>query len=267
MQRAKQAWKAITATTTKAIIAGTAILAALAVAGLSALSPPPKHAPQNATHPMRLSAAAASDGTVITTAAAEWHLSADRTTTLQPPARPAWVRARRGTTLTALASRICGKAADWSGLYVTNKRRIGPNPALLAAGTNLKVRCFHTYVALPRPPRPRPALVRARVSAPAPAPAPVPPPSGGVLSAAQIGQLWLSEGGSPAAEMTAECIAEHESGGNTQAISPSNDWGLFQINAGGYAMLNAAANTQRAIAMSSNGTNWSAWTTHSMCGV
>lgn len=117
----------------------------------------------------------------------------------------------------------------------------------------------------------RAAALRFQVPAPSPQPVPVvpgpPAPSGGVvLSAAQIGALWVAQGGSPAAEQVAVCIAEHESGGNTQAVSPTDDWGLFQINQGGPAMLNAAANTRRAIEMSSNGTNWSAWTTASACG-
>src|SRR5881392_1645971 len=75
-------------------------------------------------------------------------------------------------------------------------------------------------------------LTCGRCSLPGPLPGPLPgskpsskhssssgsAPAGGVLSAAQIGALWLQEGGSPGAEQTAECIAEHESGGNTQAI-------------------------------------------------
>jgi hypothetical protein len=88
-----------------------------------------------------------------------------------------------------------------------------------------------------------------------------------ILSAAQIGQLWVSEGGSAGTEATAVCIAEHESDGNTHAFSPTNDWGVWQINGGGTAMWNPQANAQRAIAMSSDGTNWAAWTTAGACGV
>jgi len=88
-----------------------------------------------------------------------------------------------------------------------------------------------------------------------------------VLSAAQIGSLWLSEGGSASAEMTAECIAEAESGGNPSAVSPTDDFGLFQEHARPDVQGNAALSTQVAIQMSSNGTNWSAWTTAAGCGV
>jgi murein DD-endopeptidase MepM/ murein hydrolase activator NlpD len=89
----------------------------------------------------------------------------------------------------------------------------------------------------------------------------------GTFSYASLEALWVSAGGSAGTEATAACIAEHESGGNPKAISPTNDWGLWQIHAGGYPMLDPAANAQRAVAMSSDGTNWTAWTTHSACGV
>jgi hypothetical protein len=103
--------------------------------------------------------------------------------------------------------------------------------------------------------------------APAPAPpAPPPPPGGGVLSPAQIGALWLSAGGSSSAEQTAICIAEAESGGNTQAVSPTDDFGVWQIHADP-AALNPMVSAQAAVSMSGNGANWGAWTTAGSCGV
>jgi hypothetical protein len=80
-------------------------------------------------------------------------------------------------------------------------------------------------------------------------------------------QLWASAGGSTAHEAAAACIAEKESGGYIYALSPTNDYGLWQIHNGGSAMYDAYANARRAIAMSSDGTDWSQWTTHSLCGV
>jgi Lysozyme like domain len=104
-------------------------------------------------------------------------------------------------------------------------------------------------------------------AASAPAAAPVSTSAGTSYSYAGLEQLWVAAGGSPAREYVAACIAEHESGGRSWAISPTDDWGLWQIHAGGYAMLNPFANAQRAVAMSGDGTNWSPWTTAPMCGV
>jgi LysM repeat protein len=88
----------------------------------------------------------------------------------------------------------------------------------------------------------------------------------GIYSAAELGALWVSVGGSPSEEGVAECIAEHESGGNPNAISPTNDYGLWQIH-DDPAALNPIINAETAVSMSDNGTNWSPWTTAPDCGV
>ena len=63
--------------------------------------------------------------------------------------------------------------------------------------------------------------------------------------------------------MAAE-IARAESGGNPNAISPTDDFGLWQINAsnGSLATLNPYANARSAIILSHDGTNWGPWTTY-----
>lgn len=109
----------------------------------------------------------------------------------------------------------------------------------------------------------------ARVAAQAaPVPATAAPPvySGGVLSPAQIGALWLAAGGSAAAEQTAICIAEAESGGNTQAVSSTADYGVFQIH-DDPAALDPMVSAEAAVSMSGNGASWAAWTTAGSCGV
>lgn len=98
-----------------------------------------------------------------------------------------------------------------------------------------------------------------------------------VYSAAQIGQFWLDEGGSSSTESDAICIAEHESGGNTNAISYTNDTGIWQINvahdpglswvAWVLYMQNPLSNAHYAIMLSADGTTWSAWTTAPDCGL
>ncbi len=63
--------------------------------------------------------------------------------------------------------------------------------------------------------------------------------------------------------MAAE-IAMAESGGNPNAISPTDDFGLWQINAsnGSLATLNPYQNARSAVILSDNGANWNPWTTY-----
>ena len=91
------------------------------------------------------------------------------------------------------------------------------------------------------------------------------PATGSVYSYAGLERLWRAAGGSSSTAYHAACIAEHESGGKSWQISPTNDYGLWQIHNGGYAMLSPYANAQRAVAMSGNGTDWSQWTTRKSC--
>ena len=64
--------------------------------------------------------------------------------------------------------------------------------------------------------------------------------------------------------MAAE-IAMAESGGQQYALSPTNDYGYWQINGShgpAEATFNPIGNAKAAIAISSDGTDWGAWTTY-----
>jgi len=101
------------------------------------------------------------------------------------------------------------------------------------------------------------------VSPPAPVSTYSAPP--GDYSCSALESLWVSAGGNPASKFIAAQIATAESGGNPSAISPTSDYGLWQINssnAPGSEMLNPYANVKEAILLSNNGTNWSPWTTY-----
>jgi hypothetical protein len=76
--------------------------------------------------------------------------------------------------------------------------------------------------------------------------------------------LWVSQGGRKSAEFIAAEIATAESGGNPFAISPTDDFGLWQINAshGALATLNPVGNARAAITISDDGTDWFPWTTY-----
>jgi hypothetical protein len=83
-------------------------------------------------------------------------------------------------------------------------------------------------------------------------------------SCADLESLWIEEGGNPDAAFVAAEIATAESGGNPNAISPTDDFGLWQINAvhGAMASLDPYVNAQAAIVISDNGADWEPWTTY-----
>jgi hypothetical protein len=86
----------------------------------------------------------------------------------------------------------------------------------------------------------------------------------GTLSCSGLEQLWTSAGGNPADAFMAAEIAMAESGGDQYALSPTDDYGYWQINAsnGALATYNAYGNARSAIILSDDGTNWNPWTTY-----
>jgi LysM repeat protein len=87
----------------------------------------------------------------------------------------------------------------------------------------------------------------------------------GTLGCSGLENLWEQAGGSPSeAHMAAE-IAMAESGGNQYAHSPTDDYGYWQINGshGSEATYDPMGNAKAAISISSDGTDWSQWSTYS----
>ena len=86
-------------------------------------------------------------------------------------------------------------------------------------------------------------------------------------SYAQLKQLWIANGGSPAVADIAAAVAMAESGGDSSATNSnsdgSTDRGLWQINSvhGSLSTFDVTANTKAAIQISNNGKNWSPWVT------
>lgn len=82
-------------------------------------------------------------------------------------------------------------------------------------------------------------------------------------SYAQLEQLWINAGGNPQNANIAAAVAMAESSGNPNAISASNDYGLWQINIvhGAQATLDVMSNARAAVAISNNGQNWGPWCT------
>lgn len=86
----------------------------------------------------------------------------------------------------------------------------------------------------------------------------------GTYSHTGLENLWMAAGGSPATAPHAACIAEHESSGNAHAVSPYNDYGLFQ-ELGRPEALDPVKSAQIAVQMSHNGNDWSQWGTAGDC--
>jgi peptidoglycan DL-endopeptidase CwlO len=86
----------------------------------------------------------------------------------------------------------------------------------------------------------------------------------GTLSCSGLEQLWEQAGGNPADAFMAAEIAMAESGGNQYALSPTNDYGYWQINVsnGSLATFDAYGNARAAVIISQDGTNWNPWTTY-----
>jgi LysM repeat protein len=88
--------------------------------------------------------------------------------------------------------------------------------------------------------------------------------AGGHLDCGGLENLWDEAGGNPAHAFMAAEIAMAESGGNQYALSPTDDYGYWQINIsnGALATFDAYGNARAAITLSDDGTNWSPWTTY-----
>jgi hypothetical protein len=87
----------------------------------------------------------------------------------------------------------------------------------------------------------------------------------GTLGCAGLEQLWEDAGGSQAEAFTAAEIAMAESGGSQYALSPTDDFGYWQINGShgpALATFDAYGNARAAIIISDDGTDWDPWTTY-----
>ena len=158
---------------------------------------------------------------------------------------------RAGDTLSRIAQDFYGNPADWTWIYDANKSVVS-NPNDIYAGEVLKIPADPTsYV-------PKHAKTSATLTSSA-------TKLSGTLSCSGLEALWEAAGGSHAEAFTAAEIAMAESGGNQYALSPTDDYGYWQINAShgpAMATFNAIGNAKAAIAISADGHDWAAWTTY-----
>jgi LysM repeat protein len=188
-------------------------------------------------------------------------------------------RVRSGDTLAKIAERFYHNSSDWQFLFHENEKTVS-NPDLISAGQRLFIPAtapanFTLTNYAPKHAKPAQPVTPAAAAttqhtagdssggaADGGAVAQLAP--GGLYGCSALEQLWEQAGGSPAHALMAAEIAMAESGGNPNAVSPTNDFGLWQINGsnGALATLNPLQNAKSAIVLSGNGTNWGPWTTY-----
>lgn len=217
--------------------------------------------------------AAQQSAATLRTAAKQQHTAAKALT------HDTYYKVRSGDTLSKIASNYYHKANDWQWLYHENAKHIS-DPNLIYPGQSLFVPADppanYTLPASAYKPRHAKHAVHESAShsdndAVAASTSRSSPSSGrgstslsGRLGCSGLEQLWDDAGGNPADAVMAASIAMAESGGNQYALSPTNDYGYWQINAsnGALATFNAYGNARSAIILSNDGSNWSAWTTY-----
>ena len=170
----------------------------------------------------------------------------------QPATRTYTVRA--GDTLSSIARHFYSNPADWTWLYQANKSVVR-NPDDIYAGEVLKIPFGPPAgTAAYTPKHAKTAALTSSTTR-----------LSGTLGCSGLEALWEAAGGSHAEAFVAAEIAMAESQGNQYALSPTDDYGYWQINAShgpSMATFNALGNARAAIAISDDGHDWAPWTTY-----
>jgi LysM repeat protein len=192
------------------------------------------------------------------------------TSTARHAAKATYYRVRSGDSLSRIAERFYHHPGDWQYLYHENDKTIS-NPNMIYVGQRLFIPATAPAHYKPTSYTPRHAKHAVTTSKTVGHGGSLEGGTKIVQSAPQgryncssLESLWRQAGGSPAHALMAAEIARAESGGNPNAISPTDDFGLWQINAsnGALSTLNAYENARSAIILSHDGTNWDPWTTY-----
>jgi len=185
-----------------------------------------------------------------------------RTDALVRKAQPATRRytVRSGDSLSMIAERFYGSSAHWQWIYEANRSKISnPNDIYVGESLTIPYRAPSTtsytpsYAPKHAKPKAKAVVLTSSTSL------------SGTLSCSGLEKLWEEAGGRSGAAFMAAEIAEAESGGRQYALSPTNDYGYWQINGvhgPAEATFNPIGNARAAIAISDDGNNWGAWTTY-----
>jgi LysM repeat protein len=173
----------------------------------------------------------------------------------QPATRTYTVRP--GDTLSGIAQRFYGNPADWTWLWHVNESVVR-NPNSIYAGEVLKIPADPPAHAASYAPKHSKTATTTTLTSSASR-------LSGTLGCSGLEALWEAAGGSHGEAFMAAEIAMAESGGNQYALSPTDDYGYWQINAShgpSMATFNAMGNAKAAIAISDDGHDWDPWTTY-----
>jgi len=164
---------------------------------------------------------------------------------------------RSGDTLSAIAERYYHNPGDWQWIYDANRSKIyDPNIIYVGESLTIPYRAPSTTSYTPRHSKATSQATVLSSSASS---------LSGTLSCSGLEALWEAAGGSHGEAFMAAEIAMAESGGRQYALSPTNDYGYWQINGShgpAEATFNPLGNARAAIAISSDGTDWYPWTTY-----
>jgi len=175
----------------------------------------------------------------------------------QPATRTYTVRS--GDTLSSIAQRFYGNSADWAWLWHVNSSVVH-NPNTIYVGEVLKIPSDPPANAAHYAPKHAKSSTSSSTTLTSST-----TKLSGTLNCSGLEALWEAAGGSHGEAFMAAEIAMAESGGNQYALSPTNDYGYWQINGShgpAMATFNAMGNAKAAIAISDDGRNWGAWTTY-----
>ena len=183
-----------------------------------------------------------------------------RTDALVKSAQPATrtYTVRSGDTLSSIAERYYHNSGDWTWIYEANKSKIR-NPNSVYVGESLTIPYSAPSGTSSYTPRHAKATTQSTVLTSATS------NLSGNLSCSGLEALWEAAGGSHTEAFMAAEIAMAESGGRQDALSPTNDYGYWQINGShgpAEATFNPIGNAKAAIAISDNGSDWDPWTTY-----
>jgi LysM repeat protein len=219
---------------------------AVAIAGVLVAAAPQAHAA------VRAPATTAAAAVQVRTAAGTVALVRQA----EPAARTYTVRS--GDSLSKISEGYYGTSAHWQWIYEANRSKIS-NPNDIYVGERLAIPAHAPAVSAYTP---RHAKTGAKVKSAVLTSSSTP---SGTLGCGGLEALWEDAGGSHAEAFMAAEIAMAESGGRQYALSPTNDYGYWQINGShgpAEATFNPMGNAKAAIAISDDGTNWDAWTTY-----
>jgi hypothetical protein len=126
---------------------------------------------------------------------------------------------RPGDSLSQIAAREYGSAADWPALWWANRHRV-PNPGMISAGQRLR---------LPASARVTPAVARAAMAAIPAAPAPASPVSTPAAAPPAVASAAAAPAAGSAGGVNWSAIAACESGGNWSANTGNGFSGGLQF--------------------------------------